>query len=199
MFRQPGMAKPLISEPQWYQEILKYEKPDLSKSIFQIFSSLAPYIAIWVFIVWMINKAYAWWLLLPVGAIASIFLVRIFIIFHDCTHNSFFVSRKTNRFWGYVITPFERWQHSHNIHHNSYADLDHRGVGDVWTLTMEEYLRLPLHRKIAYRLYRNPFIMFGLGPAYVFLFDHRFSLKGSGSKGRSMIWPFYSLSGYWAF
>lgn len=189
MFTQPGAVKPHMPEPQWYQNTLKYETPDLKKSLFQIFSSLVPYLMAWAVIVWMVNKAYAWWLVLSGGIVASVFLVRIFIIFHDCTHHSFFVSRKANRFWGYVmgmftLVPYERWQHSHNIHHNTYADLDHRGVGDVWTLTVEEYLKSSWHIKLAYRLYRNPFIMFGLGPAYVFLFDHRFSLKGSGAKGR---------------
>lgn len=139
--------------------------------------------------VWMVNKACAWWLLLGVGTVAAVFLVRIFIIFHDCTHNSFFVSRSANRFWGYVmglftLSPYERWQHAHNVHHNTYADLDHRGVGDVWTLTVEEYLKLPRLKKLVYRLYRSPVIMFGIGPAYVFLFDHRFVPRGSSSKAR---------------
>lgn len=189
MYTQPGAANSHIVEPQWYQDTLKYEKPDLRKSLSQIFSSLAPFAAAWVVMVWMVNKACAWWLLLGVGTVAAIFLVRIFIIFHDCTHNSFFVSRSANRFWGYVmglltLTPYERWQHSHNVHHNTYADLDHRGVGDVWTLTVDEYLKLPRLQRLVYRLYRNPVIMFGIGPAYVFLLDHRFVPRGSGSKAR---------------
>ena len=167
----------------------KYEKPDLKKSFFQIFSSMIPYIAAWTIIVWMVNKACAWWLILAVGTVASVFLVRIFIIFHDCTHNSFFPSRKANRICGYVmglftVTPFECWQHSHNIHHNTYADLDHRGIGDVWTLTVDEYLKLPTRMKFAYRLYRNPIVMFGFGPAFLFLFKHRFTDNGSGANGR---------------
>lgn len=189
MFNQPGAATANVPEPQWYKDTLKYETPDLKKSLFQIFSSVGPYILLWAVIVWMVNNFYPWWMILTIGVFAAIFLVRIFIIFHDCTHCSFFVSRKANRFWGYVmgmftLVPYERWQHSHNIHHNTYADLDHRGVGDVWTLTVDEYLNSPLKIKIAYRFYRNPLVMFGIGPAYLFLFDHRFSLKGSGAKGR---------------
>lgn len=189
MYTQPGAADPDVTEPQWYQDTLKYEKPDLKKSITQIFSSMLPYISSWAIIIWMVNNSYAWWLILTVGTIASIFLIRIFIIFHDCTHNSFFISRKANRIWGYMMglftfTPYEEWQHSHNIHHNTYADLDHRGVGDVWTLTVEEYLKQPSRMKLAYRLYRNPFIMFGIGPAYIFLIEHRFTAKGSSSRRR---------------
>ena len=97
MFIQPGCKKQNAYEPQWYREALKYEKPDLKKSIFQIFSSVAPYLGVWSIIVWMINRDYSWWLLLLLASVASIFLVRIFIIFHDCTHNSFFVSRKANK------------------------------------------------------------------------------------------------------
>lgn len=189
MYNQLGAAKDHAPDPQWYQDTLKYEKPVLRKSVAQIFSSLGIYVLLWVIMVGMINLSYPLWLVLILGVVAALFLVRMFIIFHDCTHNSFFVSRKANRIWGYVmglftLAPYERWQHAHNIHHNTYADLDHRGVGDVWTLTVDEYLKLPWGTKLVYRLYRNPVIMLGIGPAYVFIWDHRFCPKGSGAKER---------------
>jgi len=189
MFTQSGGANPNIPEPQWYLDISKYERPDLWKSIFQLVSSLGFYAVMWAILIWMVNQACSWWLLLPVATIAAAFLVRIFIIFHDCIHNSFFISRRANRFWGYVtglftFTPFEEWQYSHNMHHNTYADLDSRGVGDIWTLTADEYIKSPFRIKLGYRLYRNPFVMFGMGPAYIFLINYRFSEKGSGSKRR---------------
>jgi omega-6 fatty acid desaturase (delta-12 desaturase) len=187
MFKQPGTSKTHILEPQWYQDIKKYEQPDIRKSIIQLISTLIPYAGSWLAIIWMINKNYSLWLILPFVLTASVFLVRIFILFHDCTHNSFFVSRKTNRIWGYILgvltlTPYEKWQHSHNIHHNTYADLDNRGIGDIWTLTVKEYLALPWHKKLYYRLYRSPLIMFTMGPIFIFLFDHRLIIKGSSKK-----------------
>lgn len=188
MYTQPGAAGKQEPEPQWYLDTAKYEKTDIKKSISQICSSIIPYILIWTAIVWMVNRGAPWWLVLASGIPAAVFLVRIFIIFHDCTHRSYFNSRAANRFWGYVmgiftLVPYERWQHSHNIHHNTYADLDKRGIGDVWTLTVNEYIASPPLAKLAYRFYRSPFVMFIIGPFYIFVFDHRFSLKGSGSKG----------------
>ncbi|QSH41895.1 fatty acid desaturase [Lentisphaerota bacterium ZTH] len=189
MYNQPGKKHPNNSEPKWYKDTSKFEEPDLKTSLLQIITSVGCYAGAWAILVWMINIDCSLWLILLAAAIASVFQVRIFIIFHDCTHNSFFISRKANKICGYfaglfTFTPYDRWQYTHNIHHNTYADLDRRGVGDVWTLTVKEYLNSPLRTKIAYRLYRNPLIMFGFGPAYLFIFDHRFSFKNTGAKGR---------------
>ena len=187
MFTQPGAAKLGVSEPQWYKDTAKYAIPDTKKSSIQLINTLIPYSLAWFCIVWLLNNAYPLWMVYTTAVIASIFLVRIFILFHDCTHHSLFASRKANRFWGYVLglltlTPYEKWQHSHNIHHNTYSDLDKRGVGDIWTVTVKEYINSPWREKLFYRLYRNPFVMFILGPVYIFLWDHRLTPKGSNKK-----------------
>ncbi len=188
MYNQPG-TKSINIEPLWYKNTKKYEQPSLQKSVSQIISSLASYFISWMVIIWLINRNVHKGYIILTATITALFLVRIFIIFHDCTHNSFFKSRKANRFWGYItglltLTPYEKWQHSHNIHHNTYADLDHRGVGDIWTLTVKEYLNSPFSVKFLYWCYRNPLIMLTVGPVYVFLIDHRIISKDSGKKAR---------------
>ena len=115
--------------------------------------------------------------------------MRIFILFHDCCHGSFFASRRANTVLGYVtgiltFTPFEDWRHAHNRHHATAGNLDRRGIGDVWTMTTEEYLAAPLARRFAYRFYRNPFILFGPGSLLLFLFLQRLCKKGGGKRER---------------
>ena len=107
-------------------------------------------------------------------------MVRIFIISHDCGHRSFFKSKKLNDFWGaatgtLVLTPFKYWRHEHAQHHATSGNLDKRGVGDIWTLTTREYQALPKMARLKYRLYRNPLMLFGIGPIYLFLIGQRFS------------------------
>src|SRR5205807_8987452 len=108
------------------------------------------------------------WLSLLLVVPAAAFLVRIFIVFHDCTHGSFMRSRRANDVLGAALgllvwLPFRGWQHEHAVHHATAGDLDRRGVGDVATLTVTEYQALPVRRQISYRLFRNPLVMFGLG------------------------------------
>ena len=109
---------------------------------------------------------------------AAGFLVRLFMIQHDCGHGALFRNRSTNDWVGRVIgtltlTPYDFWRRTHNIHHASSGNLQQRGIGDIETLTVREYLALPRWRRLRYRLYRHPFVMFGLGPAYLFLVQHR--------------------------
>jgi omega-6 fatty acid desaturase (delta-12 desaturase) len=117
-------------------------------------------------------------LALPAQVLAAGFLVRIFIIFHDCGHQSFFASRRANDIVGYLTgvltyTPFHDWRTEHSRHHATAGDLDRRGLGDVWTMTVAEYREASRARRLAYRLYRNPLVMFGVGPLYTFLLKQR--------------------------
>ncbi|RUQ28178.1 fatty acid desaturase [Peribacillus cavernae] len=116
-------------------------------------------------------------------------MTRIFIIFHDCCHQSFFKNRRLNNIVGTItgiltLFPYSQWKHSHSIHHATSSNLDKRGTGDIWVLTIEEYLSAPLWRRMAYRIYRNPFVLFGLGPIYAFLLSNRFNRKGARLKER---------------
>jgi omega-6 fatty acid desaturase (delta-12 desaturase) len=130
---------------------------------------------------------YSYWYTLGLSILAAGFLVRAFIIFHDCTHSSFFNSRKANDFWGIItgllaFTPYYRWRHDHAIHHATAANLDKRGTGDVMTLTVEEYQELPTLNKLGYRLIRNPLVVFGLGPLWMFVIMQRIPPKGTKGK-----------------
>ncbi|MBE0409910.1 MAG: fatty acid desaturase, partial [Anaerolineales bacterium] len=119
--------------------------------------------------------------------------VRIFIIFHDCGHGSFFKSNKANAIVGFItgvltLTPYEHWRHDHAIHHASVSNLDRRGVGDVMTLTVKEYLELPYFKKIGYRAMRHPLVLFLLGPPLLFIFGHRIARRGAGKRQRHSVY-----------
>ncbi|PEX78782.1 fatty acid desaturase [Bacillus cereus] len=155
--------------------------------MWQLINTIVPFIILWYLAYKSLSVSY--WLSLVPSLLAAGFMTRIFIIFHDCTHYSFFKSRRANRIVGtcmgvLTLFPFDQWGHEHSIHHATSGNLDKRGTGDIWTLTVNEYLAAPFRRRLAYRLYRNPFVMFGLGPIYVFLLKNRFNRKGARKKER---------------
>ncbi|WP_394231954.1 fatty acid desaturase [Niallia oryzisoli] len=169
------------------KQIAPYEKSTTKESVWQLMNTIVPFIALWYLAYISLSVSY-WLALIPI-VIAAGFLVRIFIIFHDCTHYSFFKSRRLNRIVGTamgVITlfPFEKWGREHSIHHATSGNLDKRGVGDIWTLTIDEYMKAPLRTKIGYRFYRNPIVMLGLGPIFQFLLKNRFNRKDAKMKER---------------
>ncbi|MBA7471106.1 Fatty acid desaturase [subsurface metagenome] len=176
-----GTPKP---RPHWHSNLSKYSRPNLRKTIWQLFNTFLPYIALWVLMVYLVQLEYSYWTILALAFLAALFLIRIFIFFHDCCHSSFFASRRANKIIGYIsgtmiFTPFEEWRSSHIKHHATAGDLDRRGTGDVWTMTLAEYLSAPGLKRLSYYIYRNPFIMFGLGPVFIFLLSNRFSHKGA--------------------
>ncbi len=165
----------------WMEIISGYNKPDNLKSWWQIINSLGPYIILWVVMVKTIEISY--WLTLLLSIPAAGFMVRIFIIFHDCGHGSFFKSKRLSKVVGIitgmiVFTPYHKWHKDHHIHHQTVGNLDKRGIGDVMTLTVDEYEKMTRWRKFGYRLYRNPFFLFGIAPILVFTIVHRFTRKG---------------------
>lgn len=175
---------------EWKKATEPYQKPDLRRSLWQIATSVLPYLALFYAMVRSLEVSY--WLTLALAIPASGFMVRTFIIFHDCCHGSFFRTPAGNRLVGILtglltFTPYDQWRHSHAIHHATAGDLDRRGVGDVLTLTTEEYRALPPLKRLGYRLYRHPLIMFGLGPSFVFLVTHRFAHKNAGQRERASV------------
>ncbi|MEL3974556.1 fatty acid desaturase [Rossellomorea oryzaecorticis] len=169
------------------KQVAPFEKGTTKESIWQLVNTLVPFITLWVLAYQSLSVSY--WLALVPMVIAAGFLTRIFIIFHDCTHYNFFKSRRTNRIVGTalgVITvfPFDQWGHEHTVHHATSGNLDKRGTGDIWTLTVDEYKAAPLKLRLAYRFYRNPIVMFVLGPIWVFLIKNRFNRKGARKKER---------------
>ncbi|MGG1401210.1 fatty acid desaturase [Bacillus salipaludis] len=168
-------------------QVAPFEKSTTKESVWQLINTVLPFILLWYLA--YISLSVSYWLALVPIVLASGFLTRIFIIFHDCTHHSFFKNRRVNRIIGtsmgvLTLFPFDQWGHEHSVHHATSGNLDKRGTGDIWTLTVEEYLAAPLRLRLAYRFYRNPFVMFGLGPIYVFLLKNRFNRKGAKKKER---------------
>ncbi|MCD1163113.1 Delta(5) desaturase DesA [Peribacillus frigoritolerans] len=170
------------------KQIAPFEQSTTKQSIWQIINTLGPFIILWYLA--YISLSVSYWLALIPAVFAAGFLTRIFIIFHDCTHHSFFKDRRANRIVGTImgvltLFPFDQWGHEHSVHHATSGNLDKRGTGDIWTLTVEEYLAAPFKLRFAYRFYRNPLVMFGLGPIYVFLLKNRFNRKGARKKEKN--------------
>ncbi|MFC2170884.1 fatty acid desaturase [Calditrichota bacterium] len=169
------------------QFVRKYTVPDVKKSILQLLDSFLPYIAFWALMILSIKGGYPYWVTFIMILCATIFHIRIFIIFHDCCHQSFFESRVANRVIGTILgvltfTSYESWGDEHLTHHSTVADLDRRGTGDIWTMTVNEYRNASKQQKFLYRLYRHPLVMFGLGPIWVFFIYNRFFYKGTSAR-----------------
>jgi acyl-lipid omega-6 desaturase (Delta-12 desaturase) len=169
------------------KQVAPYEKSDTKDSIRQLINTFVPFFLLWILAYQSLSISYL--LTLTISVIAAGFLTRIFIIFHDCCHHSFFKNRRANKILGtisgiFTLFPYNQWQHSHSVHHATSSNLDKRGTGDIWVLTVDEYLAASFWTRLSYRLYRNPFIMFGLGPIYVFLITNRFNRKGARQKER---------------
>ena len=171
-----------------YSLVEPFARPRRSRALAELLETLVPYVALNVVMVMAVRWDHLM-VALAVSVPAAAFLVRLFIIFHDCCHGSFFPSRRANRIVGYItglltLTPFDQWQQSHAEHHATAGDLDRRGVGDVWTLTTDEYLAASRPKRLFYRVFRNPFIMFGIGPAILFLFGNRVYGPGASKRER---------------
>jgi omega-6 fatty acid desaturase (delta-12 desaturase) len=179
-------------KPDWYYGTAKYARPSLARSGFQLLDTFIPYFLLLAVIIYLVKAGFRYWLTLPLSILAAFLLVRIFIIFHDCCHNSFFSSRRANKILGFICgiltcTPYTDWQWTHSRHHATAADLDNRGFGSVWTMTVNEYRAASLWTRIQYRLYRNPLVMFVPGPVIMFLFVNRFHTKGVGKRQRMSV------------
>jgi omega-6 fatty acid desaturase (delta-12 desaturase) len=160
----------------WIEPLEPYARPDLRRSILCLLTSVVPYIALWPVMYLLLGVSY--WLVLPVAVPASGFLVRTFIVFHDCGHGSFLPSKRANRLVGIVAgllvyNPFFAWNHEHAGHHASSGDLDRRGVGDVDTWTVAEYRAKPFPVRLGYRLLRSPFVMLTIGPLWALALEPR--------------------------
>jgi omega-6 fatty acid desaturase (delta-12 desaturase) len=178
-------AKSQAGVSDWKQIVARYQKPSMGAGMWQIVNTVLPYAGLWV-LMYFTHKI-SWWLTVPLAILAGGFLVRTFIIFHDCGHGSFFKSQRANHILGAItgfltFTPYFHWRWEHAVHHSTSGDLDRRGTGDVWTLTVQEYLVASRWKRFAYRLARNPFVLFVLAPLFLFLVMQRFHAKKAGSK-----------------
>lgn len=190
---EPGCsARPQTLEPpRWKQVVARYQQPSVGRALWQVANSLLPYLALW-FLMYR-AAAVSYWLTVPLVLLAGGFLVRLFIIFHDCGHGSFFKSRAANDILGSItgllcFTPYYQWRWEHAVHHASAGDLDRRGTGDVWTLTVQEYLAASRGKRFAYRLARNPVILFLLAPLFLFLVLQRIPNLKAGRRERLSVY-----------
>ena len=179
-----SLNSPLSSYPSWKDLVTKYQKSHLAKSIWQICDSFIPFFVIWYLMYLSLDLSY--WLTILLSLPAAGFLVRMFIIQHDCGHGSFFKSKRANEFLGmfasiFTLTPYHYWRKSHAIHHAGMGNLEHRGIGDIYTMTVNEYLQRSKWGRFKYRLYRNPFILFVFIPSVLFIVLYRFPLSRSSS------------------
>jgi acyl-lipid omega-6 desaturase (Delta-12 desaturase) len=164
-----GNARPESEGPYWRDAVAPYARASLPRGVFGLLTSVVPYLALSALMYASLGVSY--WLTLVLALPAAGFLVRTYIVFHDCTHGSFLPSRVANRWLGttlglLVFADFRSWKHNHAMHHASAGDLDRRGAGDVPTLTVTEYHERPWRGRLAYRLFRNPLVMFGIGPIF---------------------------------
>lgn len=169
------------------KDVAPFAKSELKTSILQIFNTIVPLLVIWAAGYYLLQ--FSPWLTVACSVLASGFVVRTFIIFHDCTHGSFFKSKKANDIVGNITGiltsfPYQKWKREHTIHHATSSNLDKRGIGDIDMLTVDEYLEKSKLARFGYRLYRNPLVMFGLGPLYMVLVLNRFNRKDAKQKER---------------
>ena len=182
----------------WQKVVAAYARPDLPRSIWQIVNTLIPFIGL--FYLSMRSVDISLWLTLPLTLLTAGFMMRAFIIFHDCGHGSFFKSQRANDVVGIItgilaFTPYYDWRHQHAIHHATSGDLDRRGTGDVYTMTVQEYLDAPWWKKTGYRIMRNPFAMFIIGPLLVFVIGERIPPAKGKREIASVWWTNLALMG----
>lgn len=174
----------------WATMIKPYQKPNRLKSYWQILNSLVIFTGLW----FVAYEAYqvSVWLTIPVALVAQLVFLRLFIILHDCGHGSYFKKKKERDFWGTVcgiitFTPYHQWASEHADHHKGSGDLEKRGRGDVWTMTLQEYKDASWFKQTFYRLYRFPVFMLTIGTIYNFIVMHRFTTSLDGEKERRSV------------
>lgn len=181
------MSMETSPELQLKKKMAPFEKNDARTSVRQLANTLVPLVLLWIAAYFSLSVSY--WLTLPITIVIAGFVIRTFIIFHDCCHQSFFKSKRANEIVGTItgiltVVPYHQWKTTHSIHHASSSNLDKRGIGDMWIMTVDEYAAASRRQRFMYRFYRNPLVMFGIGPIYIFLIDYRFNRKGARRRER---------------
>ncbi|ALI56304.1 fatty acid desaturase [Celeribacter marinus] len=182
----PSPAMPEAKE--WVRILAGYRDPNVMRSVFELAVTVGPFLLLWV-LAWK-ALAVSYWLTFAISIVNAAFLLRLFAIQHDCGHGSFLKNRTASDWLGRVLgvmtlTPYDVWRSSHSIHHSSAGNLGRRGIGDVHTLTVAEYTALSAPKRLLYRLYRHPIVLFGFGPGYLFFLQNRLPL---GLMARAKYW-----------
>jgi acyl-lipid omega-6 desaturase (Delta-12 desaturase) len=185
-----GAPSQAASAVDWTARLAPYQQPDLRRSVVQLSTTAGAFALLWSAMLGSLDHGY--WLTVLLAIPAAICLVRLFLIQHDCAHRAFFRSAAANDRLGFVLglvtmTPHQHWRRTHAVHHATSGNLDRRGLGDIDTLTVREYARLTWRKKLAYRVYRNPIVLFGFGPTLQFVVKHRFCAAELRSSRRERV------------
>ena len=171
--------------------VARYQQPSNLRAAWQVINTFVPYALVWCLM--YLSLGVSWWITLPLALLAGGLLVRIFIIFHDCGHGSFFASKRANDVLGFIagvltFTPYYQWRWEHAIHHGTAADLDKRGTGDVWTMTVDEYLGSSRWKRVGYQIVRNPVVLLLIAPLVLFVIIQRIPSTQGRRERRSVWW-----------
>ena len=174
----------------WKAKVLEYQQPSLWRAVWQLVNTLGLYAFVW-YLAYR-SLAVSYWLVLPLIVLAGGLLVRVFIIFHDCGHGSFFKSKVANDVVGFLtgvltFTPYYHWRWEHAIHHATAGNLDKRGTGDIWTMTVQEYIEASRWRRFSYKIARNPLVLFLIAPLVLFLVLQRFPARNANARERQSV------------
>ena len=183
----------------WQSAVRQFQQPSTWRALVQIANTFVPYALLWCLM--YLSLGVSWWLAVPLAIVAGGFLVRIFIIFHDCGHGSFFKSQRANDVLGFVagiltLTPYYQWRWEHAIHHGTAGHLDKRGTGDVWTMTVQEYLESSRWKRFSYRLARNPIVLLLIAPLFLFVIVQRIPSTKGRRERRSVWWMNFAVACY---
>jgi acyl-lipid omega-6 desaturase (Delta-12 desaturase) len=180
-------------KPDWVARLKAYERPVTLRAIWQLTNTLIPYLGLVVLMYLSTRAGYPPGVTILLSLPAAAFMVRLFVLFHDCSHGSFFHSQRANRIVGHILgvltfTAYGSWRHGHGVHHSTSGNLDRRTIGEVWTLTAREYVDLPWWKRLAYRIYRNPVFLFGIAPLLLFVVVQRKPHKLDNRRQRRSVW-----------
>jgi len=167
------------SSRDWVKILSAYREPVEWRSWFELAVTMGPFVALWALAWWSMSVSYL--LTVGIALVNAAFLLRLFAIQHDCGHGALFKNRSVSDWLGralgvLTLTPYDVWRHTHSVHHSASGNLGRRGMGDIHTMTVAEYRDLSHRNRLKYRLYRNPFVLFGVGPAYLFFLQNRLPL-----------------------
>lgn len=176
-----------MKKASWLEDIRIFAKPHRFRSFIYVMTSIVPYLCLLAGMIILHKWGFPYGIILILSLLAAGFFVRTFMVLHDCAHGSFITSKKVSTILGYfcgilTLTPYSDWQRSHIIHHSNVGNLDKRGIGDVWTMTVKEYEASTSWGRLKYRVFRNPFFLFILAPQLLFILSFRFPQKNSNKK-----------------
>jgi len=176
-----------VTRPDWFDQLTPFAVPIPTSILIYLLTSLVPYFFCLGLMFWLLQNGVAYWAVLLLAIPAAAFYIRIFLILHDCSHLSFLKSKNLTYVLGHLcgvitLTPFFDWQRNHGHHHATVANLDKRGTGDVWTMTLQEYRSANALVKLQYRLFRNPFFLFLVAPPFLFAVMYRFPQQSTRRK-----------------